>query len=618
MQGDRAGDGAGGGGALQPQPILPRRHDEETAKKIEQLNGNLPCAAEAGVGTQLLALPLELLLNILAHTQCKRSLGRFGCCSRQCKHVCDRGQLVWASMLAHELACGLPDGALRGLPAKEALRRWSTQTSWKWSAQKLTAVTPEGPMPLAPKRFLQRAACVQPPPPLPLPLPRSDLIGDQEHAALTAAPPPPSPKAALLFGGSSQDPRAHHSTYFNDTWQVQLGDLTLRRVEQRAAGAFPNLARSLSAPGTRHENAVAAAAVRGWGHQQIPAPRTAFSLTAVGHRLYLFGGHTLTDGFTNDLWEAEAHFESAVAPAVEQLQSPRKDAAAATVEPIVSFVEWRRLGPKTADRDADHDADGPAAAAGDVAWPKHRQGHSATEMDCGIVLFGGSYPAMALNDTWILEPQTGAGTVDDDARPWFVQVQPDGPVPLPRAGHAAVTVDRRHLLIFGGNTSESTLAPDLWCLDTAAGGARQRFAWSEVAVRGLRPSARIGHSAVVLGQSVLIYGGRNLFQADDDDDDDDDHDAGNEAETGLTCGTVHVLNTATLPMSWSKVEPGGEKPRLRTGHSALAHPLGRGLLIIGGMQPRNEVVLPCDNLCYLDVLGLEEDEDVHAMTPAPA
>jgi hypothetical protein len=85
---------------------------------------------------------------------------------------------------------------------------------------------------------------------------------------------------------------------------------------------------------------------------------------------------------------------------------------------------------------------------------------------------------------------------------------------------------------------------------------------------------------------------------------------------------VHVLNTATSPMSWSKVEPhaaaGGEQPRLRTGHSALAHPSGRGLLVIGGMQPKNEEVLPCDNLCYLDVLGLEEDEDVHAMTPAPA
>ena len=55
---------------------------------------------------------------------------------------------------------------------------------------------------------------------------------------------------------------------------------------------------------------------------QCAETRTAFSLTAVGHRLYLFGGHTLTDGFTDDLWEAEVHFESAAAPAAEQPQSP--------------------------------------------------------------------------------------------------------------------------------------------------------------------------------------------------------------------------------------------------------------------------------------------------------
>jgi len=83
-------------------------------------------------------LPLELLLNVLAQTD-KRSLGRLACSSLMCHQICCRGQLVWSRMLAQELRCGVPPGALRDLPAKEALRRWTTQTSWKWCEQRLQA-----------------------------------------------------------------------------------------------------------------------------------------------------------------------------------------------------------------------------------------------------------------------------------------------------------------------------------------------------------------------------------------------------------------------------------------------------------------------------------------------
>lgn len=502
-------------------------------------------------------LPLELLLNVLAQTD-TQSLGRLGCSSRICAAVCSRGQLVWARMLAQELRCGVPPGALRDLPAQEALRRWTTRSDWKWCEQRLNTcgVDDLGEPAEAPKRFLQRAACVEPPPrapdaymsprrSVPPGSPRSPgggsstLLDDDSDCGSglpSGAGSYPAPKACLLFGGSSHDPRAHHSTYYNDTWQVELGTMTLRRVEQRAwlPQAPAGLLRSMSAPETRGETALAAAATRHWGQprEELPAPRTAFSLTALGNKLFLFGGHTLAHGFINDLWEAEVHFSDDNYGCAGDYTT-----GGGGGDPIVELLEWRRLGPFPsmhggADADgADADAPGddgqgadPAAAGGGGAgqnpprWPTHRQGHSATVMDCGIVLFGGSYPAMALNDTWLLQPDTTTATdsdADDDAHQLFVRAQPDGPLPLPRAGHAAVTVDRRHLLIFGGNTSESTLAPDLWCLDTCAGLDNlpgSGYSWSEVSVTGMRPSARIGHSAVVLGQTVLIYGGRNLFE----------------------------------------------------------------------------------------------------------
>ena len=78
-------------------------------------------------------------------------------------------------------------------------------------------------------------------------------------------------------------------------------------------------------------------------------------------------------------------------------------------------------------------------------------------------------------------------------------------------------------------------------------------------------------------------------------------------------------------MSWSAIEPAGPKPLLRTGHSALPHPSGRGMLVFGGMQPGNEEVLSCDEICLLDVLGVDTAASATAAsattldaTPAPA
>jgi hypothetical protein len=299
-------------------------------------------------------------------------------------------------------------------------------------------------------------------------------------------------------------------------------------------------------------------------------------LTTVGQRLFLFGGHTTTTGFVKDLWEAQL--------AIEQESH--------TIESIA----WSFIG----------DGDG------ESQWPAARQGHSATVLHGQVVVFGGSYPAMALNDCWMLDPTTQC---------WTVLVPDPGPLPEPRAGHTAAAVGAGRMLVFGGNTSAATLSPELWCLELPApgtAGSPQRAqqlrptevgdglacTWSLLSVRGTPPSARIGHSATLVGSRLLVFGGRNLFGAAAGLEDGERGTDGGDAER---CATVHVLETAVEPMCWATTRPSGEPPLLRTGHCAVAVSC-HAVAVLGGLQPATGTVLSCEQAWCLDVLGLATDD----------
>eukprot|EP01052_Picozoa_sp_SAG31_P003228 SAG31_NODE_122_length_23797_cov_39.343812_25_plen_277_part_00 len=184
-------------------------------------------------------------------------------------------------------------------------------------------------------------------------------------------------------------------------------------------------------------------------------------------------------------------------------------------------VEWRYIG------------SGQEAAQEQRAWPEARQGHSATVQHGRILIFGGSYPAATLNDSWILDPCAaqfepysmavpGSSTppvyisrVHESFRTtylWF-RVIPEGAVPEPRAGHAAVAIDPARMLVFGGNTSAATMQPELWCLELSiihTSGDHtmpsQAGRWSLIEVIGQRPAARIGHSVGCLHSVAYTAG----------------------------------------------------------------------------------------------------------------
>ena len=189
-----------------------------------------------------------------------------------------------------------------------------------------------------------------------------------------------------------------------------------------------------------------------------PSARTAFSLSSVEHReVWLFGGFSPQGvGFTCDMWRARLGDERT--------------------------VEWHQLATPADASDEDLLS---------LEWPRPRQGHSMTWLRAlgRLVLFGGSFPNDAFNDCWVF---------DTTSHSWSERTaRIAGRAPDKRAGHSAAAArDGTALIVFGGNTTDSTLAPDVWLLDASCA---EQLRWERVAVCGAPPSSRIGHSADMLG-----------------------------------------------------------------------------------------------------------------------
>ncbi len=119
-----------------------------------------------------------------------------------------------------------------------------------------------------------------------------------------------------------------------------------------------------------------------------------------------------------------------------------------------------------------------------------------------MVVFGGRFRQGSTgsytlyNDVWAFDLATET----------WEAITPEGELPAARSNATAVyDPDRDRLVLFGGNTSVSglTFTPrnDTWALDLA-----QRT-WSRVTTTGTAPTARLFHSAALVGRSMVVYGG---------------------------------------------------------------------------------------------------------------
>ena len=142
------------------------------------------------------------------------------------------------------------------------------------------------------------------------------------------------------------------------------------------------------------------------------------------------------------------------------------------------------------------------------AVPAARWGHSAVALDGKLILFGGSNTTHCFNDTWSMELN-----VENDklVATWTLLLDGDKlPAPPARAGQTASLVGTS-LFIFGG-CHISEVFNDVWKLDLRPASGELR--WERIVASGTPPAPRVGHAAVVLGDRIILCGGRGSARAD--------------------------------------------------------------------------------------------------------
>ncbi len=125
--------------------------------------------------------------------------------------------------------------------------------------------------------------------------------------------------------------------------------------------------------------------------------------------------------------------------------------------------------------------------------PSPRYSHTASVLASNLILvFGGHDGHHFFNDLYILDLTT---------RAWS-PVEPNSEiVPPPRYAHSMNIVGRQ-LLIFGGSGSDGVAYNDLWIFDF------ETLLWLRPALAGVPPEPRSYHSASLVGDKILVFGGK--------------------------------------------------------------------------------------------------------------
>lgn len=189
-----------------------------------------------------------------------------------------------------------------------------------------------------------------------------------------------------------------------------------------------------------------------------------------------------------------------------------------------------------------------------------RQWHTATYLPDRqlLISFGGE----ALN------PKTGKAktenqvmVLDAEIMLWYPPAV-TGDVPSARSGHTA-TVVGNDLVVFGGVKGSK------W-LNTVSVLDVTLWKWSSAKVTGAAPQPRSYHSAVAVNDRIVVFGGNNAEKAFD---------------------TVHVLEKVDdTKWKWSHPTVTGYKPKARTGHSATLLKDGKTICIYGGWDPNDDEI----------------------------
>ena len=204
--------------------------------------------------------------------------------------------------------------------------------------------------------------------------------------------------------------------------------------------------------------------------------------------------------------------------------------------------------------------------------PSRRSGHSFSIVDSSVFLFGGctsanqgsstSGPSIT-KDLFMLDVSQGNFHWSNPATV--------GKSPQARWHHTANVHDRTKIIIFGGFHSNSERFNDVWMLDTVTMSWSQPVASAlmhklspDDALKGMlaiQPEPRGNHSSTIVGKHMVIFGGY-----------------GGEGWARRDFNDVYALDLETW--RWKAVEPLGEGPSPRCGHSASR--IRDKIFIVGG------------------------------------
>ena len=217
-----------------------------------------------------------------------------------------------------------------------------------------------------------------------------------------------------------------------------------------------------------------------------------------------------------------------------------------------------------------------AGPAREWAWERVGSGAGAPRAAHTAVLAGGKLVAFGGRGR-LGEDPSGAvlndvELYDSEAGLWFPAYTTGAP-PAERFGHSATVLDSGNLLVFGGCGADGRWLNDVNVLDTAL------FNWYRPGVKGAPPKGRAGHSAVVAGGRIVVFGGAGRLN--------------------WQFKEVHTL----CPLTWKWTEHtanvDGEPPSPRVGQVAVAAPDGRHIVVVGGSDPDDATC------CYSDVSILD-------------
>ena len=124
--------------------------------------------------------------------------------------------------------------------------------------------------------------------------------------------------------------------------------------------------------------------------------------------------------------------------------------------------------------------------------PGPRDSHSAVLVGTKMMVFGGTNGSKKVNDLYVL----------DLASKEWIRAECNGVAPSPRESHTATLIGEDKVVIFGGSgEGEANYLNDLHVLDL------RTMRWTSPQVRGHIPVPRDSHSAVAIGNKLVVYGG---------------------------------------------------------------------------------------------------------------